>query len=240
MLTALLLYGYSRGLYSSRQLARACEERLDVMAVTGLNRPDFRTISDFRKRHQAALAGLFEQVLRLCGAAGLIRFGHVAVDGTKLRANASKHKAMSYGRMVAQEPRLAAEVAAWFSEAEAVDAAEDAEHGPARGDEMPDWVCGFRRSRPAVPISCRPLIPIEVGQGWRSPSGWFDLSGSGGCGQAATARAAVLRRLSPCRRMRWALCTRRSRMASARVGSPINSCQRSTGTWLVTRVAPRP
>ena len=121
-------------------------------------------------------------------------------------------------------------------------------HGERRSNEThasttdPDarLYCGFRRSRPAVPISCRPLIPIEVGQGWRSPSGWFDLSGSGGCGQAATARAAVLRRLSPCRRMRWALCTRRSRMASARVGSPINSCQRSTGTWLVTRVAPRP
>src|SRR5579871_5445660 len=72
MLVALLLYGYSRGIYSSRQLARACEERLDIMAVTGLNQPDFRTISDFRKRHLVALSGLFVQVLRLCKAAGLI------------------------------------------------------------------------------------------------------------------------------------------------------------------------
>jgi transposase len=90
MMVALLLYGYSRGIYSSRQLARACEERVDVMAVTGLNRPDLRTISDFRKRHLAALSDLFVQVLQLCRSAGLVQFGHVAVDGTKLKANASR------------------------------------------------------------------------------------------------------------------------------------------------------
>src|SRR5487761_2347592 len=112
MMVALLLYGYSRGVYSSRQLARACEERVDFMAVTGLNRPDFRTISDFRKRHLKALGELFVQVLHLCRAAGLVKLGHVAVDGTKLRANASRHKAMSYGRMKQAEPKLAAEVRA--------------------------------------------------------------------------------------------------------------------------------
>ena len=135
MMVALLLYGYSRGLYSSRQLARACEERVDVMAVTGLNRPDFRTIADFRKRHLVALSDLFVQVLRLCRAAGLVQFGHVAVDGTKLKANASRHKAMSYGRMKTAEPALAAEVAAWLARAEQADAAEDqrARRGPARG-----------------------------------------------------------------------------------------------------------
>ncbi|AWV20580.1 Transposase (plasmid) [Roseomonas mucosa] len=95
-MVALLLYGYSRGLYSSRQLARACEARVDVMAVTGLNRPNFRTITDFRKRHLVALADLFMQVLRLCRAVGLVGFAHVAVDGTKLKANASRHKEMSY------------------------------------------------------------------------------------------------------------------------------------------------
>ena len=98
-MVALLLYGYSRGLYSSRQLARACEERVDVMAVTGLNRPDFRTVAGFRKRHLAALSDLFVQVLQLCRAAGLVGFAHGAVDGTKLKANASRHKAMSYGRI---------------------------------------------------------------------------------------------------------------------------------------------
>ncbi len=141
MMTALLLYGYSRGVYSSRKLARGCEERLDFIAVTALNRPDFRTISEFRKRHLGALAGLFVQVLRLCQAAGLVALGHVALDGTKMRANASKHKAMSYGRMKKAEPELAREVEVWLKAAEAADTAEDRTLGPdRRGDEMPDWV----------------------------------------------------------------------------------------------------
>jgi transposase len=146
MMVALLLYAYSRGLYSSRRIAQACEERVDFMAVTGLNKPDFRTISEFRRRHLKALGGLFEQVLRLCQAAGLVRLGHVAVDGTKLKANASRHKAMSYRGMKAAEPKLAAEVQAWLNAAERQDRAEDAEHGAdLRGDEMPDWVADKQR-----------------------------------------------------------------------------------------------
>jgi hypothetical protein len=146
MMVALLLYGYSRGVYSSRGLARACEERVDFMAVTGLNRPDFRTVSDFRKRHLSALSNLFVQVLRLCQTAGLVKLGHVAVDGTKLKANASRHKAMSYGRMKTTEPKLAAEVAAWLERADAADKAEDAEHGvDQRGDEMPEWMADKQR-----------------------------------------------------------------------------------------------
>jgi hypothetical protein len=106
-----------------------------------MQRPDFRTIRDFRKRHLEALTGLFMQVLRLCRKAGLVRFGHVALDGTKLAANASKHKTMSYGRMARAEAALAAEVAAWLARAEREDAGDDAEHGPEkRGDELPDWV----------------------------------------------------------------------------------------------------
>ncbi len=141
MMVALLLYGYSRGVYSSRQLARACEERVDFMAVTGLNKPGFHAISEFRRRHLAALQGLFVQVLLLCRAAGLVKLGHVAIDGTKLKANASRHKAMSYGRMKQAETRLAAEVAGWLGQAERTDADEDAEHGAdRRGDEMPAWV----------------------------------------------------------------------------------------------------
>jgi len=151
MMVALLLHGYSRGVHSSRQLARACEERVDVMAVTGLNRPDFRTIADFRKRHLAALSDLFVQVLRLCRAAGLVQFGHVAVDGTKLRANASRHRAMSYGRMKTAEPALAAEVEAWLAQAEQADAVEDREHGAdRRGDEMPDWMADKQRRLEAI------------------------------------------------------------------------------------------
>ena len=141
MMTALLLYGYSRGVYSSRRLARACEERLDFLAVTALNKPDFRTISEFRRRHLSALSGLFEQVLLLCKKAGLVELGHVALDGTKVKANASKHKSMSYDRMKKAEPELSSEIAGWFEAAEASDAAEDAAFGSdRRGDELPAWV----------------------------------------------------------------------------------------------------
>jgi transposase len=141
MMTALLFYAYSRGVYSSRQIALGCEERLDFQAVTALNRPDFRTISDFRKRHLVALADLFVQVLELCQRAGLVALGHVALDGTKVQANASKHKAMSYGRMQEAQDKLAAEVAGWLERAQAADAAEDTEQGPdRRGDEPPDWM----------------------------------------------------------------------------------------------------
>jgi transposase len=141
MMVAVLLYGYSRGVYSSRRLAQACEERVDFMAVTGLNRPDFRTIAEFRRRHLKALSDLFVQVLRLCQSAGLVKLGHVAVDGTKLKANASRHKAMSYGRMKTAEPKLAAQVDAWLKAAEAQDRQEDAEFGAAlRGDETPAWM----------------------------------------------------------------------------------------------------
>jgi transposase len=140
MMVALLLYGYSRGVYSSRQLERACEERVDFMAVTGMSRPDFRTVAEFRRRHLAALGGLFVQVLKLCREAGLVKLGHVALDGTKIKANASKHKAMSYGRMHEAEAKLRAEVQAWFARAEAADAEEDRAHGTERGDELPDWV----------------------------------------------------------------------------------------------------
>ena len=141
MMTALLLYAYSQGLYASRRIAKACEERVDVMAVTARQSPDFRTISDFRKRHLPALGGLFTQVLQLCQKAGLVSLGHVALDGTKIRANASKHKAMSYSRMQTAEPALAAEVAQWLAKAAAGDAHEDAAYGvDRRGDELPAWV----------------------------------------------------------------------------------------------------
>ena len=141
MMVALLLYAYSQGLYASRRIAKACEERVDFMAVTARQSPDFCTISDFRKRHLSALGGLFTQVLRLCQQAGLVSLGHVALDGTKIRANASKHKAMSYRRMQTAEPALAAEVAQWLAHAADGDAREDAAYGAdRRGDELPEWV----------------------------------------------------------------------------------------------------
>jgi len=140
MMTALLLYGYTQGLFSSRKIARACEERVDFMAVTAMQRPDFRTIAKFRVRHLQALSGLFVQVLKLCQRAGLVRLGHVAVDGTKVKANASKHKAMSYKRMKEAEPKLAAEVKEWFERSAAEDTRDDEMLGEKRGDELPAWV----------------------------------------------------------------------------------------------------
>src|SRR5665213_1708128 len=109
MMVALLLHGYASGLYSSRRIAKACRERNDFVMIVALDPPDFRTISDFRKRHLKALGGLFLQVLKLCETAGLVKLGHVALDGTKIKANASKHKAMSYERMKKREAELKAE-----------------------------------------------------------------------------------------------------------------------------------
>ena len=141
LMTALILYGYSRGTYSSRKLAEACEERVDFMAVTGRQTPNFRTINDFRRRHLDALGGLFVQVLDLCRRAGLAQLNHVSLDGTKMNANASKHKAMSYGRMKEEERRLRELVDSWLDQAEAVDEAEDELYGKENsGREMPAWV----------------------------------------------------------------------------------------------------
>jgi transposase len=141
MMVALLLYAYSVGLYSSRRIAKACRERVDFMMIVANDAPDFRTISDFRKRHLQALAGLFVQVLQLCERAGLVKLGHVALDGTKIAANASKHKAMSYVGMKKREAELQAEVDGWLEAAEAADTEEDRLHGrDKRGDELPDWV----------------------------------------------------------------------------------------------------
>src|ERR1700704_2524497 len=140
MMTALLLHSYASGLYSSRRIAKAAVERADFMMIVAGDPPDFRTISDFRKRHLKALACLFVQVLQLAEQAGLVKLGHVALDGTKIKANASKHKAMSYQRMKKREAELQAEVDGWLAAAEAADAEEDKLHGASRGGEVPDWV----------------------------------------------------------------------------------------------------
>lgn len=140
LMTALLLHGYASGIYSSRRIARATVERADFMMMVAGDPPDFRTISEFRRRHLEALGTLFEQVLKLAEKAGLVKLGHVALDGTKVKANASKHKAMSYERMKKREAELKAEVDRWLKAAEAADAEEDRLYGDKRGDEMPDWV----------------------------------------------------------------------------------------------------
>ena len=140
LMTALLLNGYCSGIYSSRRIAKACIERADFMMIVALDPPDHRTICDFRKRHLTALAGLFVQVLKLAEKAGLVKLGHVALDGTKIKANASKHKAMSYARMKQRDAELQAEVDRWLAAADAADTEEDKLHGNKRGDEMPEWV----------------------------------------------------------------------------------------------------
>jgi transposase len=140
LMTALLLHGYASGIYSSRRIARAAAERADFMMIVAGDPPDFRTISEFRRRHLKALAALFVQVLKLAEKAGLVKLGHVALDGTKIKANASRHKAMSYERMKKREAELKAEVDRWLEAAEAADRQEDKLYGEARGDELPDWV----------------------------------------------------------------------------------------------------
>lgn len=137
MMTCLLLYAYSVSVFSSRKIAKACERNLAFLAIVGDERPDFRTVSDFRKLHLDALAALFTQVLRLAREAGLVQLGAWATDGSKFPGNASRHKAMSYGYLKKEEARLQAEIAALLREAQQADEAEDAARGCSRGDELP-------------------------------------------------------------------------------------------------------
>jgi len=139
MMVVLLLYAYCVGLPSSRKIEKACWEDAAFRVLTGNQQPDHSRISDFRRRHLPALAGLFVQVLRLCQKAGLVSLGHVALDGTKLRANASQHKAMSHERMLKSERQLEAEMRALLRKAEIIDAQEDGQYGKGkRGDELPE------------------------------------------------------------------------------------------------------
>ena len=130
MMLGLLLYGHMRRIRSSRRLAEACRRDVAFIYLAGRSTPDFHTVAEFRKRFTEETRGLFVQVLKLCQAAGLVRLGHVSLDGTKVRANASRHKAMTYGRMLSREKALEAEVTRWQEEAEREDKAEDARYGP--------------------------------------------------------------------------------------------------------------
>ena len=139
MMVVLLLYAYCVGLPSSRKIEKACWEDAAFRVLTGNQQPDHSRISDFRRRHLGALAGLFVQVLRLCQKAGLVSLGTVALDGTKVKANASKHKAMSHERMLKSEWQLEAEMRALLRKAEIIDAQEDGQYGKGkRGDELPE------------------------------------------------------------------------------------------------------
>ena len=139
LLLKLLLYGYAVGIFSSRKLERAALELVPARFLSADQHPDHWTISEFRRRHLEAIDGLFKEVLKVCQQAKLVKLGHVALDGTKVKANASKHKAMSYGRMKQEEERLGRIVKGWLEEAERQDQEEDALYGPdRRGDELPE------------------------------------------------------------------------------------------------------
>lgn len=139
MMAALLVYGYVTGTVSSRQIEKKCQEDIAFRVLSGNQKPDHETISEFRRVHLSALAGLFVQVLKLCQKAGLVKLGHVALDGTKVKANASKHKAMSYGYMQKREAELKQEIDELMKRAEQTDQEEDEKHGRGkRGDELPE------------------------------------------------------------------------------------------------------
>ena len=139
MLLALLVYGYCVGVFSSRKMAKATYEDVAFRVLAGGEHPHFTRIGDFRLQHRQALAGLFVQVLKLCARAGLVKLGHVALDGTKILANASKHKAMSYERMQKEEARLRAEVDALLAQGDATDQAEDERHGVGQNvEDLPE------------------------------------------------------------------------------------------------------
>jgi transposase len=138
LMTKLLVYGYCTGVFSSRRIAKRLQEDIPFKVLAAGNEPDFRTISDFRKIHLAALQNLFEQVLELALESGTVKLGRVSLDGTKVKANASKHKAMSYGRMQEKQKQLKEEVKQLLAQAEAADEEEDRRHGRKRGDELPE------------------------------------------------------------------------------------------------------
>jgi len=172
LMVRLLVYGYCTGVRSSRRLEAAC---VDVVAFRWLaagQAPDYRSIARFRRRHLSALGHLFVQALALCQAAGMVRLGRVALDGTKLRANASRRKAMSYARMSEKEKILAQEVSALLAEAEAIDKAEDAEFGKnRRTDELPEELqrretrlAKIRQAKQALEDEARERAEAEAGQ----------------------------------------------------------------------------
>jgi transposase len=137
MMVCLLLYAYCVGVFSSRKIAQACERNLAFIAIVGAERPDFRTVSDFRKLHLDAFCDVFVAVLRIAGESGLVKLGNVSTDGTKLQGNASRHKAMSYGYMKQEVERLRAEIETLVTQAFQQDAEDDAALGSRRGDELP-------------------------------------------------------------------------------------------------------
>jgi transposase len=187
LMVKLLLYAYCVGRPSSRRIERATYDDVAFRVLAGDQHPDHDSIATFRQRHLPALATLFTQVLKLCQAAGLVTLGHVALDGTKLKANASKHKAMSYARMTEAERRLQAEVERLLHEAEEIDAAEDAQYGRGRrGDEVPPELADratrlakIRAAKAALEAEAKERAAREAPAAQARLAAWHARGGSG-------------------------------------------------------------
>ena len=193
MMVALLVYAYCTGVYSSRRMERACQENVAFRVITGNRQPYFTTINEFRRVHRKHFEGLFVEVLKLCREAGLVKLRHVAVDGTKVKANASRHKAMSYKRLVAEEKRLRKEVRRMLAEAEAADGAEDARHGEGvRGDELPEEL-KRRESRLKRLREAKARLEAEAAKR-RARAGELDPPEESPAGAVAAARPGALPR----------------------------------------------
>jgi transposase len=189
MMVALLLYAYSVGAPSSRKIEKRCHEDIGFRVIAANTAPDHSRISDFRRRHLEALSELFVQVLRLCQKAGLVKLGHVALDGTKIKANASKHKAMSYERMKKEEARLREKVAALLAEAEAVDTDEDAKYGKdRRGDELPAELARAQGRREVIRKAMRELEEEAKAQSAETPTDDDDEPPTAGVSELPTHR----------------------------------------------------
>ena len=164
LMVRLLLFGYVTGVRSSRQIEKKCVEDVPFRWLAAGQAPDFRSVARFRKRHLSALAGVFLQALKLCQAAGMVSLGRVALDGTKVRANASKRKAMSYARLTEKEKVLAVEVSDLLAQADSTDTAEDEQFGKTkRGDELPDELAR-RESRLATLRKAKQALEDEAAQ----------------------------------------------------------------------------
>jgi transposase len=172
LMLKLVIYAYATGVTSSREIERRCATDVAFRFLSGNAAPDYRSISRFRRRHLKAIKALFVQVLQLCGKAGLVKLGRVAIDGTKVRAAASRHKAMSYDRMVKRHGELEAEVEALLGEAERVDTEEDERFGPdRRGDEVPaelarreSRLAKLREAKEALEAEAREKAAAEAAQ----------------------------------------------------------------------------
>jgi len=162
MMVKLLFYAYCVGIPSSCRIEQNTYDAIPFRILSADQHPDHDTIAEFRKRHLAALSRIFLQVLRLCEKAGLVKLGHVALDGTKIKANASKHKAMSYERMEQRAKKLQEEVERLLAEAETTDAAEDVRYGRGkRGDELPVEM-RFRKQRLEKTLAAKQALEEET------------------------------------------------------------------------------